>query len=123
MFAKRILLLSIITFVFGSLSAQKKRNKNTEKELSQEEMFVQNNFPLYSPSKWKPGERFLYTNSEIGIILNPVQPTANDTTDYMNKQFVFSSFENETDWLGKSTLNLLFKVDDHSYIYKTGRSL
>lgn len=112
----------LLIFLFPILSSLFSQNKKTE-QISEEELFIQNNFPIKSPGKWKQGEPFIYINSRLNITLKPEKPIFDDTTNYQNRQFVFSQFKQQTDWNGTSTLDLVFQADNRNFRFETGKTL
>lgn len=97
--------------------------KNKEQKFTPEQAFVQDNFPLTPPSKWKPGEKFMFVNSQLNITLKREKPLLHDTTDYKNQIFFFDSFKEQTDWNGNSTLDLRFCSNNVFFRFETGKSL
>lgn len=121
-FKETLIILGVILFT-GPSFAQKSKKSGQDSETPIEEKFIIDNFRLKSPGKWQPGERFIYMSPKINITLKPSSPLANDTIDYTHKIFNFKSFKQETDWLGKSTLDLEFDCDGNSFVFKTGKTL
>ncbi|MEG0948255.1 MAG: hypothetical protein RR212_02235 [Bacteroidales bacterium] len=91
--------------------------------MSEEELFIQQNFPVKSPGKWKPGEPFIYISPSLNITLKPEKPILNDTTNYQNLLFEFSQFKQQTDWNGNSTLDLIFEADGRKFRFETAKTL
>lgn len=114
-----LFVLSLFLLLIPPVEAQKKK---TEK-IADEETFIQENFRIKVPSRWKPGERFIYVDSVLNITLKPERPVLHDTTNYLNMPFVFEAFKERTDWGGNSTLDLIFRANGQQYRFETGKSL
>lgn len=123
MIFKRSLLACTFISILLPLYSQKNKSKTDKERIATEEQFLAENFTLKSPSKWKPGEQFIYIEHKLNITIKPLHPILNDTTDYKNVIFTFDSFKEQTDWLGKSSLDLIFKTDNGKFKYETGKSL
>lgn len=119
---QKLTLLIVSLLLFSPIFAQKKRAKQKESK-SNEELFFETNFKLITPSKWAPGERFIYVNEKLNITLRAEDPSSGVPEDFSNQLFIFESFKEQTDWMGNSTLNLCFKNREKNYLFETGRSL
>jgi hypothetical protein len=111
----------LLTLLLCDASAQGRRGAKREKEL--DKTFIADNFPVCPPSRWKPGERFLFADSALNVTLRPEQPVLNDTTNYSGRTFYYKGVRQQTDWSGTSTIDLLFESEGKSYRFESGKTL
>lgn len=118
-FKKALLLIYISLFSAPFIFAQSKRNDKAEPTVAE---YMNKNFPLLTPSRWTPGEEFVYIDSALNVTII-VDTLKNNVDNYTNKIFTFRNFTEKTDWLGKSSIFLIFEAEGNVYSFNTRKNL
>ena len=107
----------LLTNIFLTFSQNKKNEKNIDMK-----DYNNMNFPLLTPSKWIPGDEFIYTDSVLNITIKP-DSIKNDIKNYSGQIFRFKNFSEKTDWLGNSSIFLIFEANENFYSFNTKKNL
>ena len=84
-------------FIFCLCSTISFSQKNKNAGVMSSEQFINNYFKKTPPSKWKPGDQFIYIDSLLNITLTPSKRNYLSNISFRNKIFTFKEFREHTD--------------------------
>ena len=115
-----VLFLMVFTLMFVPDSFSQTKKSNEQKNTINQ--FITDNFPLRTPSKWVPGDVFIYADSTLNITITS-DSLIDRSENIFSKEFTFVDFKEKTDWLGNSSMFLVFESDNKVYYYNTKKNL
>ncbi len=112
-----------IPFIMADVSARKKNRAKNIEQMSEEQLFMRDNFSNTDCSQWEDGRVFIYVDEKLSQLLTP--QNFNETqhySSYRGLKFVFRGLSDSSPW-GGGNADIIFECNGDKYTYKTGKSL